>query len=285
MIEVEMLETSANVTEFLGIDWGSSATGTLATYQGFQRDTTFPLDDKFIPDGTSREFTFATLNATQLTAVLSMLKSRGDTKFLARPRVLALNNETARIEISADTAIGTSEANVVDTQTVIQEAERAETGITLEVTPQINRDGFIIMSIKPKVIRPLASEFFPGTYVDTHERSAETTVMVKDGESVVIGGLLKTDDQETRRKVPFLGDIPLLGLLFQKKELQSTNSELVIFITPHLIKEEKAWIRRYIAEREQERPLTSKEREIRKLLDALISGGEKHKKKKELRGS
>ena len=92
------------------------------------------------------------------------------------------------------------------------------------------------MAIEPEVLTTKASEFF-SNFVDPQRRSAKTTVTIRDGETVVIGGLIDTEDEKVLRKVPFLGDIPLLGHLFSKKDDNSQDKELVIFITPHLIKD------------------------------------------------
>jgi len=103
---------------------------------------------------------------------------------------------------------------------------------------------------------------------DLSFRTAEVKVMVSDGETVVIGGLISKDKEESLRKVPFLGDIPFLGAAFRYKAKDEEDRELLIFITPHIVKE-ATYALGDISEREQEKPKAIREKKIRNVLDLL----------------
>ncbi len=112
-------------------------------------------------------------------------------------------------------------------------------GIELEVTPQINQDGYITLEVKPKVSTQFGDKVFviSGGAISIpiiDERSAETKVIVKSGETLLIGGLVSTDESITEQKVPFLGDIPLIKHLFRHKTSTRTKKDLLFFITPTL---------------------------------------------------
>lgn len=245
MIEVEVVETSLDTIDKLGIEWGSANDGILFQGAGSSKTTKWPFMDKgegVGPGGDVSGLNMGYLSAMSLGGTLAMLATDTDTKILARPKILTLNNETAEIKLTADTAIAslqeTSSAEGIATQTVT--AERVETGVALKVTPQINKLHEITLLLEPSVTNTKWSTYFPNSFVDPQTRSAKTTVTVRDGETIIIGGLIDIKDSKITRKVPFLGDIPLLGNIFRKKEDEVNDTELIIFITPHLIEEGEA---------------------------------------------
>jgi type II secretory pathway component GspD/PulD (secretin) len=180
---------------------------------------------------------------------LDFLRTQTDTKFLARPRIMTLNNETAEIKITANETIGITSlqqgsGSSAETTT---SAERAETGVSLRVTPQVNLEtGEITMFIIPTVKDTAASSIpIGGTgstyYKDPEERTTKSTVRVKDGETVVLGGLIRNQNSTVITKLPILGDIPFFGMLFRHKEQSpGRDRELLVFITPHIIKNVKS---------------------------------------------
>jgi type IV pilus assembly protein PilQ len=241
MIEAEVVETSLELVDKLGIAWGTNDEGELLTGFGAARSSNWPFSKNLPnigPGGDVDNLFLGHISANNLGGTLAMLSRDSDTKILARPKILTLNNETAEIKITADTAIAsiteTSSAEGIATQAVT--AERVETGISLRVTPHVNKVGEITMTIEPSVINTKQSEFF-SQFVDPQKRSAKTTVTINNGETVVIGGLINTEDDKNLRKIPYLGDIPLLGHIFRKQDDQTKDKELIIFITPHLVKE------------------------------------------------
>ncbi|MBU1888416.1 MAG: hypothetical protein KKB46_04395 [Candidatus Omnitrophica bacterium] len=274
MIEAEILETTTTVADKLGVDW----TGTWTVLTGPVLNSNWPVSGPLLDHSASYVNTSGSMNLSGMTAALKAILSNTDTKILARPKILTMNNETARIELSAETAVAsittTASAGAVATATS-GSAERIGTGITLDVTPQINKDGYITMRIEPTVIIPVVSKFFAGAgtdakFVDPQTKSAKTTVMVKDGETIIIGGLISKDDSSVFEKVPFLGDLPFIGAAFRYKTSDKDDKELIIFITPHIVKE-ATYALGDISEREQEKPKAIREKEIKHTLD-LIGG-------------
>lgn len=272
MIEAEILETTTTVADTLCVSWS----GTFGLYTGPIASTVAPLRGKFNKDTPSLGegiTTAGSFSMSGMTATLKALLSDTDTKILARPKVLTLNNETAKIELTAETAVAsttTSTGEGSGAQTSVT-AERIDTGITLNVTPQINKDGYITMYIEPTVIVPVLSKFFTTgsqKFVDPQTRSTKTTVMVRDGETIVIGGLISKEDTYGLSKLPFLGDLPLLGLAFRYKSKDEVDKELLIFITPRIVKE-TTYALGDISEREQEKPKAVREKEIKTFLDLL----------------
>ncbi|MFC1630941.1 secretin N-terminal domain-containing protein [Candidatus Omnitrophota bacterium] len=247
MIEVEVLETTVEAIDKLGIEWGSSSAGNLVTAAGAERSVTYPFTkpqemSKVGPAGDTDDLHLGYISATNLGGTLAMLDKDSDTRLLARPKILTLNNKEAEIKIITQTAVAsidkiTGGAEGIGTQTV--EAERIETGVTLKVTPQINKAGDITMLIEPAVTNTKWSSFFSGTYVDPQTRSVKTTVSVQDGQTVIIGGLINIEDAKTLRKVPYFAEIPFLGNLFRKQDDSVEERELIIFITPHLVGEQQ----------------------------------------------
>jgi len=169
----------------------------------------------------------------RLNAMLSMLASKGLTKLLSNPKVTTLNNQEARIlvgervpYVQQTTQLGTASGGVSS------EVQWLEVGIKLTVTPTINADRQITLKVFPQVSL-LSRVTAAGPVVGTRE--AQTTVMIKDNETVVIGGLIREEDIKSAAQVPLLGDIPIIGQLFKRKYDSKERSELLVFITPHIV--------------------------------------------------
>ncbi|NNN05867.1 MAG: hypothetical protein HKL90_08205 [Elusimicrobia bacterium] len=179
------------------------------------------------------------LDLTSLAVTLRALVESSEARFLGKPKVLTLNNKTATIEIQQNQAVAiqsTLAGGFGVTQSV-QQAERYDTGVKLQVTPQVNKDGYITMLLEPtfanveqSVVSTAANPVF-----DPLTRASVTLVRVKNGQTVVIGGLLESNETKDVRKVPFLGYIPLIGWLFTSNLYTRTNTDLVIFITPTIV--------------------------------------------------
>lgn len=264
MIKVEVLEVTTKAVENLGIQWS----GTFGAYQGPVHNTIFPMNNSLGRNNSSGEgiATTGTFSLAGATATISALLNNTDTKILARPQVMAMNNETAKIELSSKEK--SNQTNQVSTSNNVTTTgntyEEKDTGVILEVTPQISKDGYVTMNLKPSVTE-LELSRFTGAY-DTHKRATETTVMIKDGETIVIGGLIKTKHEGGIKKVPFFGDIPVLGAAFRYKSKDNTDRELIIFITPNIVKD-ISYALGSISEREQEKPKAVREKEVNTVLD------------------
>ncbi|MCX5657851.1 MAG: type II and III secretion system protein [Candidatus Omnitrophica bacterium] len=165
---------------------------------------------------------------------------REHANILSKPTITTLNNEEAKINVTRKLAYRTDTTNQSQTGTTTAITwQEKEVGIVLSVTPYINDSGDIIMKVEPTA--SLLQEYTstdPNTrYPIIMSRSASTQVMVKDGETLVIGGLITQEMRDTKSGIPLLSDIPILGIPFQKKTKSLVNTELIIFITPHIITE------------------------------------------------
>ena len=177
------------------------------------------------------------ISAQDLNFTLTALQSQRRFNLLANPSITVANNEQGRIQVGKTIRIPESIATF---DTGIQNAAvvAEEIGTILNVLPSINPDGFVRLQIEPQ-ISELSQET---TDVSTDyqapvivRRTANTTVTVRDGETVVIGGLIRTIFERKDEKVPFFGDIPLIGGLFRNEVMQASRTELLIVLTPHVI--------------------------------------------------
>jgi len=242
LIEVEMLEVSKEVGDKIGIKYGE----TPLTFKGAERDVIYPWDQNHL---LGKGYTFAqpeyragTVSAAGMTAILQFLQSQSDTKNLARPRILTLSNQPAQIKISTKEAIGISSSTTSSQNlaTATSEAERVETGVFLTVTPQVNTvNREITMAVVPKVITTTPSSITTNgvTLKDPEERGSLSLLRVLDGDTIVLGGLLREDHTVVTTKIPLLGDIPFLGNAFKHRAENVSNRELIIFLTPHILDE------------------------------------------------
>lgn len=227
-IEVEMLDVSKITLDKLGSKFKNDLS--ITSTKTKQSNVPWML------------YTPGTVNFSAASFALDFLKTQTDTKSLARPKILTLDNETAEIMISTNESVGiTSSTDTATTggQTTYT-AERTETGVFLRVTPQVNAlTEEITLAVYPRVIEARRGESFdvPGgsvSFKDPEERGTRSILKVKNGDTVLLGGLLRTEGQTALTKVPFLGDIPLLGALFRHKQKDGKERELIIFLTPRI---------------------------------------------------
>lgn len=185
-----------------------------------------------------------TILAQDYQATLRAIAQAGKTEILARPSILARNNQPATISIGQQVPIITgtrfdtlgNQYNTVSYQSV---------GIQLTVTPFITSDGLVEMIVSPETSELadrsqwVATSSGPSGTITSpviNNRSADTVVVVPDGQTVIIGGLMERVNQRAERKLPLLGDIPLLGAAFRHRVDSNTKTELLIFLTPHIVR-------------------------------------------------
>lgn len=246
MIEVEMLDVNKSVSD----DLGMKLTGSLQLKAGGPINTSFPFWGNEFERGKTRggtsttAFTYGTLSAPNLAAVFSFLTTQSDTKVLARPRILTLNNQTAEIKIATNEAIGVT----VTTDSAGNSSatpERVETGVVLTVTAQANTEtGDINMFIYPKSSDVPTSSSFTSDgrefkFLNPEERSTKSVIKIKDGETILIGGLIRQSRKIEGNKLPLLSNVPLLGMLFRNKKKDTTERELLVFLTPRIVSDSK----------------------------------------------
>jgi type IV pilus assembly protein PilQ len=229
-LEAQVMALSKNASKSLGIDWSwsqfppptQSASSTTTTNY-------FPIG--IVTGGDGQVYKFG-VNAT-----LNALIANGDGKILARPNVVTFNGNKATIFIGDQLPIVTpTTANGTTTNTTSYKSA----GISLSYVPRINEDGFITASVFVEVSTPILVTLGSGTSaVQAYQittRSAQTNVRMKDGDTMVIGGLISSTDTKSLSKVPILGDLPVLGKLFQSVSKSNNETEVVIFLKAKIVK-------------------------------------------------
>lgn len=180
---------------------------------------------------------------SSLTALARLLETDSDANILSTPNLLTMDNEEAKIVIGQNVPFITgSYAQAASTGTAaavnpFQTIERKDVGLTLKVKPQVSEGGKIKLQILQEVSN--VSESTNQAGIITNKRSIETTVLVGDGESIVLGGLIQDDVQNGLDKVPGLGDLPLIGGLFRSETRKRTKTNLMVFLRPVVVRSQE----------------------------------------------
>ncbi|QJW48197.1 MFS transporter [bacterium BFN5] len=162
---------------------------------------------------------------------INALVTDGKANVLAKPKITTINGKEAVINIGGEVPISVT---TISDNTTTTSVEYKEAGIILKYTPRINADGYITATVHTEVSSPVYVEALKAYRFN--KRSADTEVRLKDGETMVIGGLIGKEEAKNFSKVPFLGDLPILGSLFRNSNNTKNESEVVIFLTAHIVK-------------------------------------------------
>ena len=245
VFEIEVLEVDKTLSDKFGVNIAKQAGAAVVT----QGTTTFPT-------GTTSTFTYQQLTSLNPTSylftlptsvLLDFLRSESTTKTLANPRVRVVNNKQAKINIGDKVPILLSTTSVIPgtttgipTQSTVTSIEFKDTGIKLTVEPIIHLNQDVTLKLQLEVTRlgdlvtlqsnPLIQQFKFGT------RTAETSLSLKDGESVVLAGLIQPEDRTTIQKVRGLGDIPVLGEMFKSTTRDVVTTDVILTIAPHIVR-------------------------------------------------
>ncbi|MDD5347103.1 MAG: secretin N-terminal domain-containing protein [Candidatus Omnitrophica bacterium] len=170
--------------------------------------------------------------------IIKYLQTIGKTRVLSNPKLAVVNNQEAKIHVGERQAYITTTTTQTQTSTTVSEAVTyVDVGIQLAVTPTINEDGFVTVKIKPEIssvidyLQTSSDNRIP--IIDTS--TAETIVMVKNGTSILIGGLSKEEKINSVQGMPFLSKLPIIGLAFSNKTDKMVRSELIVLLTPHVV--------------------------------------------------
>ena len=186
---------------------------------------------------------FAILSAPQMSVTMQALNEDSDAEFLANPRIVTADNMQAKIEIIRNQPVPQLNFNEQTATAVFGGFQDKKFGNTLVVKPSVNKDNFITLAVKPEISNKVGDQSFsiPGgsggsvvsPIIDT--RSLESNVLIKSGDTLAIGGLLQDEVVKSRTKVPVMGDIPIVGYLFQSRSNVRTKRNLLVFVTPTII--------------------------------------------------
>jgi len=207
-------------------------------------------------------------------ATLRAIAQAGSAKVLSRPSILARNNQPATITVGQSVPLITSVSYNGLNGTPINAVNYQNVGVILEVTPFITSDGLVEMIVAPQV-----SSIDPTTSIPISQgvsapvidiRSANTVAVTPNGQTVILGGLMQSAKSKTDTKIPFLGDIPLLGTLFKRTQRSDSTTELLIFLTPYIIEQPSQLAALSASERAKaDLPKALTEWELNKFLDDL----------------
>ncbi len=241
-IRVRLIETNIDDDSRIGFEWPTKITGRLHGLQGTSSTSTTYSDEaeNFLQkDFSAGGWTWGKMSLEEVKMALDFLDLRGKSKLISDPRITTLNNHEAEIKVTTIVPIQTinrfSEGGAVQDIVTFQDEE---VGITLRVTPHITKDGQIILDVHPTVAEIVGYSGPAGNQKPiTSERAIRTKIAVKDNETAVLGGLLKETKIEEEQRVFFLGSLPIIGNLFKHKTTQTTTTDLIIMITPTIIRD------------------------------------------------
>jgi general secretion pathway protein D len=233
MIETIIVEASLDATNRFGIEWNYTDGAHLGVNgQRGQIGTAYNLNTTQNP-ATGFKYTISGQN---LTSFLNAVQT--DTKFnvLSTPRIFTSNNTQAQINISQSIPFITNSRQDVNGGQIFN-YDFTDVGVVLTVTPRITSNGYVTMDINQTANDLQGFTNFNAPIIN--QREADTVVSVKNGETIILGGIIRNTVTATTNKVPILGDIPLLGKLFQSQSKVSNKTELIVLLTPRIVRDDK----------------------------------------------
>ena len=251
LVEAIIAEVSENKVKELGVQWiadgspgGSGPVGVINLGSPKISDiaTAAALREPIsLPSGTLLGFGRFNSSSINFAALIRALESDVSTNILSTPSILTLDNQEAEISIGENvpfltgsySSTGAASTSVNPFQTV----QRQDVGLVLKVTPQINEGSAIRLNIEHELSSIKQTPTPGATDIVTNKRVIKTSVMVEDGSTIVLGGLLKEDLQQTEEKVPLLGDIPALGALFRANATTKIKQNLMVFLRPVILRD------------------------------------------------
>ncbi len=241
-IESKIIEVTLDDDFYMGVDWK-------VLFEDIHR-MTFDHNFPSSYSGSNKlDIDFGLFNGTNYEIALDFIKSVGETKIISSPHIAVTDGEEAKFMVGSREAYVTTTTTTGEVTTTTSESVQfIDVGVNLYVTPNISSSGFVKMQIKPE-ISSVSSwlETTEGNEIPIVETSnVETEILVKDGTTIVLAGLIKETNTDTRDKIPLLGDLPIVGALFGNTKMDYRKEELVIFLTPHVITGEKDYF--YTAE-------------------------------------
>lgn len=222
-ISAQLVEVSSNGLEELGINW--EAAGTYTTESGRSYAQTGGVAADKVSDAVGHYQVTAINNGWTVDAIVQALEKSGKGKIIAHPEITTIDNKEAKIQMGQKVPVKQFDqsGNVV--------TRFIEVGTILTVTPHITAENQILMNLIPE----RSTYAFDANGVIINTSNASTHVIVKDGQTAVIGGLTTQDETESTTGVPVLKDVPLLGALFRYSNKRTENRDLVIFVTPTIV--------------------------------------------------
>lgn len=237
LIEARIVKVELTDQMDLGIDWQRVFSGIdLAVRNNFD-----VISGNVVTTGTETSVTGAALKlvgaTSQAQVILEALKKLTKVETLSNPRIMVANEQEAKILVGTKEAVVTVTTTVPATGSTVTapQIEFVDVGTKLYVTPKVKRDGRIQIKVRPEVSTAKIETFLTNRIPIVTSTEAETTVLVKSGVTLIIGGLIDVKNERTDTRVPFLGNIPIVGLPFRGSTDVKKKTELVVFLTPQIV--------------------------------------------------
>lgn len=242
MVDLKVVDITDNGTKNLGVTWGSPGTNfnisttfnEYAVGQSVQRRpngtvTLDPLNVPGVPTNVPVAIGSFARSPLAIAASIQFLVTQNEAKILASPRVASLSGEESLIHIGDKYPIVYFDPRAGQFQ-----VQYVDIGIKLDVTSTVKADGYVLIEVRPEVSTLL--ELINNQYPRTAVRIIETKMRVKDGDTIIIGGLIREEDIQNVSKVPLLGDLPVLGALFRSVIVTKSRNEVVLMMTPNIMR-------------------------------------------------
>ncbi|MCK4605453.1 MAG: type II secretion system protein GspD, partial [Deltaproteobacteria bacterium] len=241
LIDVLIVEVTLDNELHYGVQWFLKARGINTGGGDMTADIglnvpDFGLDEGAMLGSDLAGFSAALFSAGDLRALINLLASETEANIISAPNILAVDNHESTIEVTRDEPTVSSSQTSTETTSVTQTIQYRSVGIILKVTPLINESGLVTLEISQEVSNLLTQATVEGIESPVFQtRKATTNLVVQDSHTIIIGGLMQTEQENVHSGIPILKNIPILGYLFGSKGYKTKKVELLFAITPHVI--------------------------------------------------
>lgn len=182
-------------------------------------------------------FSYLFTRGSNIKLILNSLSTRTHVEVISSPQIMVLNNQTATLQVGDKVPIATEQtvSTVTSSSSIVNSIQYQDTGVILKVTPRVNRSGMVMMDISQEVSEVTTTTSSEIDSPTIQQRKISTTVSVPEGETFALGGLIKNNKTQSKSGLPYLQRIPYLGSIFGDNEDNSTRTEMMVLITPHVI--------------------------------------------------
>ena len=267
LVEMMILEVTEEGLREIGVDWATLDEAVANSVRGFGLTNLGPRVDFVSGDyeGLAVGAWKGSGDGVQIAAILKALERESSVNILSTPLIVTSNHRRAKIVVGENRAFVVqsriTETTDFITPTVIQSYEYKDVGITLEITPHVSQGGLIRLNLDTEFTKLLEDVSAPSPETPTTaKRTAQTVVTMNSGATIVIGGLIRDDTTKVQTKVPLVGDMPLLGPLFRSQRDLSQKTNLLIFITPHVMASQEQLLEMTEKKRQQMAPALEQNR-------------------------
>ena len=235
LIEATLVEVTLNDSLEYGVRWFFEAGDSSFTFTDAATDAGEAVLGSSFP-GFSYVF-----DSDNVRATVNALRGVTDVKFLSAPTLMVLDNETARLQVGDEVPVVTrSSTSVVDADApIVNDVEFRDTGVILNITPRVNASGLVILDVEQEVSEVTETTTSGIDSPTIQQRKMESSIAVQNGETIVLGGLIRDRLEEGTTGIPVLGDIPILGNLFKATDNSSARTELLVLIKPQVVRNQE----------------------------------------------